>query len=224
LEFWAQLKIENDIENFEIRLGPPSEWCEMIIKHRVNTIQELSAVPISYGVEIDLRIHNGIVVLAHDPFEEGEEFEEWLFHYHHKLLILNVKEDGLENTILGKLLKKGVTDFFFLDQPFPTLRKSALSNLPTSLRLSEYENPMSNLDFVVKWIWLDSFSGDWKYLEKHAEWIRSGEFSTCLVSPELQGRAIGDEPVKILRIMRDLGIQMTAVCTKEPKVWEGLQE
>lgn len=194
----------------------------MIIKHRVNSIEELLRVPEEFGLEIDLRLHHDSLVLAHDPFTAGDKFEDWLPHFRHKMLILNVKEDGLEETILKLLVRYKIMDYFFLDQPFPTLRKSAMNDYRTALRLSEYENPVNNVDLKVEWLWLDSFFGDWQYLEQHADWIKQGQFRTCVVSPELQGRVVGDEPEQLVKIMQNLGLEISAVCTKRPEAWEGL--
>jgi hypothetical protein len=194
----------------------------MIIKHRVNSIEELLRVPEEFGLEIDLRVHHDSLVLAHDPFTAGDKFEDWLPHFRHKMLILNVKEDGLEETILKLLVRYKIMDYFFLDQPFPTLRKSAMNDYRTALRLSEYENPVNNVDLKVEWLWLDSFFGDWQYLEQHADWIKQGQFRTCVVSPELQGRVVGDEPEQLVKIMQNLGLEISAVCTKRPEAWEGL--
>ena len=194
----------------------------MIIKHRVNSIEELLRVPEEFGLEIDLRLHHDSLVLAHDPFTAGDKFEDWLPHFRHKMLILNVKEDGLEETILKLLVRYKIMDYFFLDQPFPTLRKSAMNDYRTALRLSEYENPVNNVDLKVEWLWLDSFFGDWQYLKQHAAWIKQGQFRTCVVSPELQGRVVGDEPEQLVKIMQNLGLEISAVCTKRPEAWEGL--
>jgi hypothetical protein len=58
-----------------------------IIKHRINTIEELVLVESDYGVEIDLRSKNGEIILSHDPFsEESVRFSDWLEFYHHKTL------------------------------------------------------------------------------------------------------------------------------------------
>ena len=194
----------------------------MIIKHRVNTIQELDEVPENFGVEIDLRIYMGDLILAHNPFENGDKFESWLEHFHHQTIILNVKEDGLENAIVELLHEKGVTDYFFLDQPFPTVRKSALAGIKTSVRLSEYENPPNLCGLPVNWVWLDSYSGDWDYLAKHSEVLQNSDFKKCVVSPELQGREIGSEPQQIFKIFKKMEISLDAVCTKSPERWQGL--
>jgi hypothetical protein len=191
----------------------------MIIEHRINTIQHLIKVPESHGVEIDLRTQDGQLVLAHDPYLIGESFEKWLDYFKHKTLILNVKEDGLENSIIKLLNEHSVSSYFFLDQPFPSLRRTAIQGIPTALRLSEYENAINSLALNIEWSWLDSFHGDWSYLHKHAEWIRTGRFKTCVVSPELQGRNLNDEPQRIMSVFTDLGLTMDAVCTKFPDVW-----
>ena len=57
--------------------------------HRVNTIQQLLNTKNEYGIEIDLRDDlNGNVYIAHDPFINGELFDEFLKHYNHSFIIL----------------------------------------------------------------------------------------------------------------------------------------
>jgi hypothetical protein len=135
---------------------------------------------------------------------------------------LNVKEDGLESFVVKMLQDMEIDDYFFLDQPFPTLRKSALANLPVALRLSENENPIEINDLKIRWIWLDSFSGDWSFLGKHAEWLKKGGFKLCLVSPELQGRSPDEESFVVLEICEKTNLRIDAVCTKHPEMWEKL--
>ena len=50
------------------------------ISHRVNTIKELSRLPNDYGVEIDLRDYGENIVIQHDPFVSGEDFEKYFSH------------------------------------------------------------------------------------------------------------------------------------------------
>ena len=77
----------------------------IIIKHRVNNSKNLNKLNINYGVEIDLRSYNKDIYLHHDPFKKGEKFKNWIKKYNHKLIVLNVKEEGLEGRIL-KILKE----------------------------------------------------------------------------------------------------------------------
>ena len=51
------------------------------ISHRVNTIKELSKVPNDHGVEIDLRDYGEKIVIQHDPFVSGEDFEKYLVEH-----------------------------------------------------------------------------------------------------------------------------------------------
>ena len=57
------------------------------IAHRVNTIEELRKLPAEYGVELDLRDDlNGRIYISHNPFEQGEDFEEYCKEYIEKNL------------------------------------------------------------------------------------------------------------------------------------------
>ncbi|MDG0794535.1 hypothetical protein OMP38_29615 [Cohnella ginsengisoli] len=62
------------------------------IAHRINTVAELKMVPHEYGVELDLRDYGDRLILQHDPFTDGEDFEEYLKHYQHGTMILNIKK------------------------------------------------------------------------------------------------------------------------------------
>ena len=48
------------------------------IAHRINTISELKKIPVNYGIEIDLRDFKKKIILNHDPFQDGEDFEEFI--------------------------------------------------------------------------------------------------------------------------------------------------
>ena len=77
----------------------------ILISHRRNLIEELKNTPRKYGVEIDIRTKGEDLIINHDPYKSGALLRDWLEFYDHSMLILNVKEDGLEEEILG-LLKK----------------------------------------------------------------------------------------------------------------------
>ena len=69
------------------------------IVHRVNTIKDLLNTPVEYGVEVDLRDFGEKLVLQHDPFKDGESFEEYLKNYNHGTMILNIKSEGIETKV-----------------------------------------------------------------------------------------------------------------------------
>jgi hypothetical protein len=192
-----------------------------IYSHRVNSVAALAEIDPKYGVEIDLRTNKGNLILAHDPFTEGDLFSDWLKFWRGQSLILNVKEDALENSILKCLNEYGVSDFFFLDQSYPSIRRTINSGLTkVATRVSDYEDLQTALNSGSDWVWLDSFSGKWDYLSKSVPALGKNGQKTCLVSPELQ-RANSSSEIKLLQEMileKDLAI--TSVCTKLPEIWE----
>lgn len=192
--------------------------------HRRNTVAELRDTPTSYGVEIDLRTEAGEIVLHHEPFSGGELLREWLAGYAHAGLIVNVKEDGLEDAVLALLAEHGVDDFFFLDQPFPTLVKTGRrGERRCAVRVSEYEPAAQALAVadLVDWVWVDCFTR-WPLTAADVEALARAGLRTCLVSPELQGRTDPAEVVTLARSVADVGLVPDAVCTKRPEQWAGL--
>ena len=63
----------------------------LLIAHRINTVEELVNVPFEFGIEVDLRDSKKGLILSHDPFKQGESFEDFLKYYGHKFIILNIK-------------------------------------------------------------------------------------------------------------------------------------
>ncbi|MCX7997545.1 MAG: hypothetical protein N3A69_01155, partial [Leptospiraceae bacterium] len=68
------------------------------IAHRINTLSELKNLPSGIGVELDLRDGpREKLILQHDPFKDGEDFEIFLSHYVNRgTLILNIKSERIE--------------------------------------------------------------------------------------------------------------------------------
>ena len=193
-----------------------------LIRHRRNTIEELRSTPPEFGIEIDIRSHGRDLILHHDAFTSGDNFDDWLKQFHHGTLILNVKEEGLEDVCLERMRRFGIDDFFFLDQSFPFLIKTARTGEKRcAVRISEFESidTVMTLKGMVDWVWVDCFTR-FPLDREQANRLRQAGFQLCLVSPELQGRT-GEEPVKAMRSLLDeLGIVCDAVCTKTPELWK----
>ena len=132
------------------------------IAHRINTLKELKEPDTSYGVELDLRDDlNGRVYISHNPFEPGEDFEEYLKHYQHGTMILNVKSGRIEHKILELLKQYDIQNYFFLDSSFPMIKLlSDLGEHNIALRFSELEglDTIRNMAAKAKWVWVDCFS------------------------------------------------------------------
>ena len=81
--------------------------------------------------------------------------------YDHGTLILNLKEDGLEDKLLNLMESNNIQNFFFLDQSFPSLIKTIKSQEKRcAIRLSEYESIQTvlNLKGKIDWVWIDYFT------------------------------------------------------------------
>lgn len=192
----------------------------ILIRHRINSINELLNISSDYGVEIDLRSFGQELILEHDPFRNGTKFSEWLKHYRHKFLIVNLKEDGLETKAIDILSNFGIQNFFFLDQSFPSLYKlSRIAPKYCSARVSDFEPISPALSLKPGWLWFDSHSGDWEYLRDTFLALENQNIKTCLVSPELQRENSKTELGELKSILSKYSIKFDAVCTKFPDIW-----
>lgn len=191
-----------------------------IIAHRINTIKELKAVPEEFGVEIDLRGNGNNLILQHEPFKDGEHFEEFISYYKHKSIILNIKSERIEYNVLDILKKYNIKNYFFLDSSFPMiyqLSKNGEKNI--AVRFSEFEgiDTILALKGMVKWIWVDCFT-KLPINRKNFEIMKEADYKICIVSPDLYGR---DEEIKQYSLyLKKNGIDIDAVCTKPLNIKE----
>ncbi|NQW57378.1 MAG: hypothetical protein HQ456_01580 [Polynucleobacter sp.] len=193
-----------------------------IIAHRKNTIAELSQTPTQFGIEVDIRSWEKGLTIHHDPFVQGEDFKEWLRHYKHQILILNVKEEGLEAQLIELMKERNISNYFFLDQSFPFLVKWAkLGEKRLAVRVSEYEsiNTALSLKDKADWIWVDCFT-HFPLSSEESKQLKQANFKLCLVSPELQGRNAESEIPALKELLSSRGITADAVCTKRPDLWQ----
>lgn len=195
-----------------------------IIAHRRNTIADLIATPQQYGIEVDIRSHGHHLIVQHDPYLEGEDFEQWLDAFHHGTVILNVKEEGLEDRLSTLMSNRGIADYFYLDQSFPFLYKTARrGECRCAVRVSEFESVDTALAMtgMVDWIWVDAFTRFPLDLDAWSR-LKNAGFKLCLVSPELLGRDAHQEIRSWRRQFASWGVEPDAVCTKISTVgvWE----
>ena len=73
----------------------------ILVQHRVNTINDLKSIPSHFGIEVDIREQNGDLICAHDPVSKGELFKDFLFQFNHKFIIANIKEEGIEKDVIA---------------------------------------------------------------------------------------------------------------------------
>jgi hypothetical protein len=192
-----------------------------LIAHRRNAIEELASTPEEFGVEIDLRSFGDRLVVTHDVFIDAVDFEDWLSHYAHGTLILNVKEEGIEDRVAEVVKSRGIERFFFLDLSFPALERLTREGEPrVAVRYSEFESieTVLSLQGRADWVWVDCFSR-YPIDASSAKRLTQAGFRLCMVSPELQGHAVA-RISEFQDYLDDRGITPSAVCTKRPDLWE----
>jgi bifunctional N-acetylglucosamine-1-phosphate-uridyltransferase/glucosamine-1-phosphate-acetyltransferase GlmU-like protein len=183
--------------------------------HRINTVNELKKIPINYGIEVDLRDNlNGEIYLSHDPYINGELFDDFLKCYNHSFIILNIKSERIEYKVLELLKKYDITDYFFLDSSFPMIvRLSNEGEKNIAIRFSEYEglDTILNMSGKVQWVWVDCFTKNPLTKETYIKLKQQG-FQLCFVSPELQNQ--GEKMKEYKDYFKKENIVMDMICTK----------
>ena len=159
------------------------------IKSEQNTLLGIKkAMDLGFGVELDVRDKNGELIVSHDPsYRVGvllfEEILELVKEYE-SVLAINVKSDGILTSLESALAELEGDRYFLFDMSIPETIGYLKSNLPTYMRLSEYES-YSELHRESDGIWLDAFQKDWWIYESE---IFKSKDRICVVSPELHGR------------------------------------
>ena len=184
-----------------------------IIIHRINKIKELKKIPINFGTEIDIRSNNSDLILSHNPFLKGDKLENYFENYKHKTLVLNLKEAGIEKTVLDMIKKYSIKSYFLLDVEMPymyTATKSGQKNI--AVRFSEYEDIALADHFKnkLKWVWIDTATK----LPLNQNNIKTlSKFKSCLVCPERWGRV--KDIAKYKKILKKLKYKPDAVMTSK---------
>lgn len=183
-----------------------------ILKHRANTIKRIEK---GYGSEIDIRDHNGEIVLSHDyPDNKVITLKEYLDDFPiNSLLAINVKSSGIEKDLKRLLDKSQHRNYFVFDFSIPYLLEAIKLDLICACRLSEYEKYIFP---ECKWVWIDCFHSLW-YDESYLKLLKK-KHKIAIVSPELHGRTEQNEILKIKEMISANLID--ALCTKEPKMWQ----
>ena len=191
-----------------------------IVAHRINSINELLEVPMKYGCEIDIRSQDSKLILNHEPYLSGDNLIDYLDNYKHGLLVLNIKEAGIENDVLQLVRERNIPSFFLLDVEFPYLyRASRLGERAIAVRFSEDEpiELVYNYNKLVDWVWVDTNT---KLPIDSNNTLALSSMKTCLVCPERWGRP--NDIIPYRKLMNLLGFSLNAVMTnlKYTNLWE----
>lgn len=202
------------------------------IHHRINSLKELQNIPMEHGVEVDVRYHNDMLILQHDPFKHhitpNTSLNEFAACYKHTgPLILNLKTEGIEEACIKIMQENNIKNWFFLDMSMAYFVKYAqhassgkiegFSPRNLAVRFSEKEPIEYALAFCgqAEWLWVDCFTT----LPINAVnfEVISKNFKVCLVSPELQGH-----PLERIQEFKQIlsNSKIDAVCSKRIDLWQ----
>ena len=197
--------------------------------HRINTLNQLRALPESIGLEIDLRDYDGRIFLSHEPFCKIENLCEFNISFIKKLsnrpLIINIKSERIETYVQSLLSEAGyLGEHFYLDSSFSVINKNG-SSISIAARFSDFE-PLETCQRLaasnlISWIWIDTFKS-LPISVSSVEYFLSSGINTCLTSPDLLGRS--EDIVPYFNKMIELDFIPTAICCKPEKIklWKKL--
>ena len=185
----------------------------LIIRHRVNTIEELIKTPEKYGVEIDVRAYENNLILNHEPYKPGDNLEDYLKNCENRFIIFNIKEAGIEKEVIELAGKNNIKDYFLLDVEFPFIYQSTRQGFrKIAIRFSEAEPIEMALaqKGYLDWVWVDT-NTKLPLNKKTYRKLKKAEFKICLVCPERWGRSENIEDY--INYMKENNIGLNAVMT-----------
>jgi len=169
-----------------------------------------------FGTETDLRDHAGKIVISHD-MPQGNEitFEEVLqiMDGRNLPLALNIKADGLADTILELLKKYNHTNYFTFDMSIPDMVVQINRGLCVFTGLSDIL-PTPVMLHSAAGVWLDCFNSDW-YEPDTIDHLITGGKSVCIVSSDLHKRTT-EKQWEIIRTCKNLNSKNLLLCTDFP--------
>lgn len=144
-----------------------------------------------FGTETDVRDSLGRLVISHDmPSGKEQLFDEFLISAESikrpLTLALNIKADGLADSLTKQLADYPLLDCFVFDMAVPDMRQYLNAGVPVFTRMSEVERNPAFLDQTAG-VWLDAFDAEW-YDNTIIQNLIGMDKRVCIVSPELHGR------------------------------------
>lgn len=192
-------------------------WVSAAEQNTAKALEDATAG--GFGIETDIRDHQGSIVVSHDPVRNSCFGLESLLKTSTPVA-LNVKSDGLLNlnhSVVNEVLQTHGS--FVFDGSIPEMLKYRQHNLPHALRLSEYE---SDIAWESQYVWLDSFQSDW-WIESETLKRLTEKYFVVVVSPELHGRS-SHNVWEIVAAELINGNPNLGLCTDFPERFTGMLE
>ncbi|EAL7864934.1 hypothetical protein MWJ18_001567 [Campylobacter lari] len=145
----------------------------------------------NFGIETDLRDMLGQIVISHDMSNNScltlDNFFTLYKSFSNNLpLALNIKADGLQDSLRELLEKYDVDNYFVFDMSVPDALLYLKADFNVFTRQSEYEKQPSFYEEACG-VWMDEFHKHWINEEIIQEHLENNK-KICIVSPELHKR------------------------------------
>ena len=137
-----------------------------------------------FSIETDIRQFAGKLIISHDPPQSPLPLELLDVIGTQTTFALNIKEDGLQNSLNDIRFWVEETHSFVFDGSVPEMYRFHKLGIPHALRLSEFEK---SLPWKSNVVWVDSFIEDW-WINDSLIQQRLDDSRIIIVSPELHGR------------------------------------
>ena len=174
-----------------------------------------------FGVETDVRDHDGQLVVAHDPprgsdlIPFGDLLELYVSAGQPGALAINVKADGLQAPLKALMARAGIDRGFVFDMSVPDSLGYLAEGFEVFTRHSEFE-PQPAFYAEASGVWIDCFRGDWITADVARAHLAAGK-KVALVSPELHRRPHANA----WRQWETLGSEVM-ICTDFPDAARGI--
>ena len=178
------------------------------------------SLEVGYGFESDIRDYCEELVISHNQADaqcvKAEDVFRLLYQYNDKYCFaINIKADGLIDSLSHMLNKYHITNYFCFDMSVPQMIEYAAAGLNFFTRLSEYEQEPPVLMDKASGIWIDAFeNSSWITDTLLKSYLNMGK-QVCLVSPELHQRSY----IEFWKMIKDSNIDTTQLilCTDIPE-------
>jgi hypothetical protein len=179
---------------------------------------------LGFGTETDIRDLEGELVISHDmptSITEGLVTLKDFFRLYKLIgndlpLALNIKSDGLQESLKKLLIDNEISNYFVFDMSIPDTIGYIKKGINFFTRQSEYET-IPALYEESKGIWMDEFNSHWITSKIILDHLKNNKF-VCVVSPELHKRNNTQEWINYKKIINNPLSKNLVLCTDNPEV------
>lgn len=202
-------------------------WLESkLIPNSFNALK--AAMENGFSIETDIRDNSESIIINHDPLYEKNIQKEYVIKLSEIFLLgkelnyeskfyLNIKSDGLSESLSNLLINYPQIKYTTFDQSVPDLLLYKEKQLNYSIRISPYEENLS-LQEPLRSIIFDPLK-ILDFYEKLKTFVMKNSFTNvCIISPELHGCYDEIKRNTIWQIIKDLRIHypLLSICTDYP--------